>query len=140
MKKVLQLSVFDLSAPAVRLLKCKKPHTNKYKYKYKSMQIQINTNTNQCKYKSIQIQINTNANTNMSQLRVFDLYAPAVRLLKCLTGEHARNPNKDKYKFKFTEQILVNKSDKSDHPNQQEPWCFVEVVNRVGSKAMPTNF
>ena len=95
------------------------------------MQIQINTNTNQCKYKSIQIQINTNANTNMSQLRVFDLYAPAVRLLKCLTGEHARNPNKDKYKFKFTEQILVNKSDKSDHPNQQEPWCFVEVVNKV---------
>ena len=38
------------------------------------------------------------------------------------------------------EQILVNKSDKSDHPHQQEPWCFVEVVNKVGVEAMPTNF
>ena len=28
-------------------------------------------------------------------------------------------------------QILVNKSEKSDHPPQQEPWCFVEVVNKV---------
>ena len=28
------------------------------------------------------------------------------------------------------EQILVNKSDKSDHPHQWEPWCFVEVVNK----------
>ena len=26
-------------------------------------------------------------------------------------------------------QILVNKSDKSDHPHQREPWCFVGVVN-----------
>ena len=39
-----------------------------------------------------------------------------------------------------TEQILVNKSDKSDHPHQREPWCFVEVVNKVGVEAMPTNF
>ena len=37
-------------------------------------------------------------------------------------------------------QILVNKSDKSDHPHQREPWCFVEVVNKVGAEAMPTNF
>ena len=39
-----------------------------------------------------------------------------------------------------TEQILVNKSDKSDHPHQRiqrEPWCFVEVVNKVGAGAMP---
>ena len=35
------------------------------------------------------------------------------------------------------EQILVNKSDKSDHPHQREPWCFVEVVNKVGAEAMP---
>ena len=28
-------------------------------------------------------------------------------------------------------QILVNKSEKSDHPQQREPWCFVEVVNKV---------
>ena len=34
------------------------------------------------------------------------------------------------------EQILVNKSDKSDHPHQREPWCFVEVVNKVGAEAM----
>ena len=34
--------------------------------------------------------------------------------------------------------ILVNKSDKSDHPHQREPWCFVEVVNKVGAGAMPT--
>ena len=40
----------------------------------------------------------------------------------------------------LTEQILVNKSDKSDHPHQREPWCFVEVVNKVGAEAMPTNF
>ena len=32
-------------------------------------------------------------------------------------------------------QILVNKSDKSDHPHQREPWCFVEVVNKVGAEA-----
>ena len=38
----------------------------------------------------------------------------------------------------ITEQILVNKSDKSDHPHQREPWCFVEVVNKVGAAAMPT--
>ena len=38
------------------------------------------------------------------------------------------------------EQILVTKSDKSDHPHQREPWCFVEVVNKVGAEAMPTNF
>ena len=25
----------------------------------------------------------------------------------------------------------MNKSEKSDHPPQQEPWCFVEVVNKV---------
>ena len=31
----------------------------------------------------------------------------------------------------FIKQILVNKSEKSDHPPQQEPWCFVEVVNKV---------
>ena len=31
----------------------------------------------------------------------------------------------------------MNKSDKSDHPHQREPWCFVEVVNKVGSEAMP---
>ena len=24
----------------------------------------------------------------------------------------------------------MNKSDKSDHPHQWEPWCFVEVVNK----------
>ena len=36
-----------------------------------------------------------------------------------------------------TEQILVNKSNKSDHPHQREPWCFVEVVNKVGAEAMP---
>ena len=36
-----------------------------------------------------------------------------------------------------TEQILVNKSDKSDHPHQREPWCFAEVVNKVGAEAMP---
>ena len=35
------------------------------------------------------------------------------------------------------EQILVNKSDKSDHPHQREPWCFVKVVNKVGAEAMP---
>ena len=35
-------------------------------------------------------------------------------------------------------QILVNKSDKSDHPHQREPWCFAEVVNTVGAAAMPT--
>ena len=35
-------------------------------------------------------------------------------------------------------QILVNKSDKSDHPHQREPWCFAEVVNKVGAAAMPT--
>ena len=35
----------------------------------------------------------------------------------------------------ITEQILVNKS---DHPHQREPWCFVEVVNKVGAGAMPT--
>ena len=35
------------------------------------------------------------------------------------------------------EQILVNKSDKSDHPHQREPWCFVEVVNKVGAEVMP---
>ena len=35
-------------------------------------------------------------------------------------------------------QILVNKSDKSDHPHQREPWCFVEVVNKVGAEAIPT--
>ena len=29
------------------------------------------------------------------------------------------------------EQILVNKSAKSEHPHQREPWCFVEVVNKV---------
>ena len=34
------------------------------------------------------------------------------------------------------EQILVNKSDKSDHPHQREPWCFAEVVNKVGAEAM----
>ena len=33
--------------------------------------------------------------------------------------------------FVIREQILVNKSEKSDHPPQQEPWCFVEVVNKV---------
>ena len=38
------------------------------------------------------------------------------------------------------EQILVNKSDKSDHPHQWEPWCFVEVVNKVGAETMPTHF
>ena len=32
--------------------------------------------------------------------------------------------------FVIREQILVNKSDKSDHPHQREPWCFVEVVNK----------
>ena len=37
-----------------------------------------------------------------------------------------------------TEQILVNTSDKSDHPHQREPWCFAEVVNKVGAEAMPT--
>ena len=37
-----------------------------------------------------------------------------------------------------TEQILVNKSDKSDHTHQREAWCFVEVVNEVGAGAMPT--
>ena len=36
------------------------------------------------------------------------------------------------------EQILVNKSDKSDHLYQREPWCFVEVVNKVGAEVMPT--
>ena len=35
------------------------------------------------------------------------------------------------------EQILVNKSDKYDHPHQREPWCFVEVVNKVGAEVMP---
>ena len=25
----------------------------------------------------------------------------------------------------------MNKSEKSDHPHQREPWCFVEVVNKV---------
>ena len=39
--------------------------------------------------------------------------------------------------FSDTEQILVNKSDKSDHPHQREPWRFVEVVNKVGAEAMP---
>ena len=33
--------------------------------------------------------------------------------------------------FVIREEILVNKSEKSDHPPQQEPWCFVEVVNKV---------
>ena len=37
-------------------------------------------------------------------------------------------------------QILVNKSDKYDHPHQWEPWHIVEVVNKVGAEAMPTNF
>ena len=32
--------------------------------------------------------------------------------------------------FVIREQILVNKSEKSDHPHQREPWCFVEVVNK----------
>ena len=35
---------------------------------------------------------------------------------------------------------LVNKSDKSEHPHQQERWCFVEVVNKVGAEPIPTNF
>ena len=34
------------------------------------------------------------------------------------------------------EKILVNKSDKSDHPHQWEPWCLVEVVNKIGAGAM----
>ena len=33
--------------------------------------------------------------------------------------------------FVIREQILVNKSDKSDHPHQRETWCLVEVVNKV---------
>ena len=37
-----------------------------------------------------------------------------------------------------TEQILVNKSDQSDHPHQRELWCFVEVLNKVEAEAMPT--
>ena len=32
--------------------------------------------------------------------------------------------------FVIREQILVNKSEKSDHPHQREPWSFVEVVNK----------
>ena len=27
----------------------------------------------------------------------------------------------------------MTKSDKSDHPHQWKPWCFVEVVNKVQS-------
>ena len=42
--------------------------------------------------------------------------------------------------FVIREQILVNKSDKSDHPHQWEPWCFVEVVNKSVSFESDVDF
>ena len=57
------------------------------------------------------------------------LYKIRLLLQDCLTSRYLRF---------VREQILVNKSDKSDHPHQREPWCFVEVVNKVGAEAMPT--
>ena len=38
------------------------------------------------------------------------------------------------------EQILVNKSDKSDHPHQWKPWCLAEVVNEVKAGTTPNFF
>ena len=51
-------------------------------------------------------------------------------------SETNKQTNKQSY-IHIPWQILVNKSNKSDHPHQREPWCFVEVVNKVEAEAMP---
>ena len=66
-----------------------------------------------------------------------------VRLVWPNTEELISQPFAGLYKIRLLlqdcrEQILVNKSDKSDHPHKQEPCYFVGVVNKVGIEAMPT--
>ena len=51
-----------------------------------------------------------------------------MMLMKGEDDQHNDNANDGDYDQGNSNYKKGNKSDKSDHPHQREPWCFVEVA------------